>query len=163
MNLERKVLFESGFDCRKFECINDSPKCIPGEGGSHGLSGLKIRWLVRGPEGAVQFLLMTGLTPVPLDDSSHSGLNETMMMPADLGYHAYKPQYPDQDSMGKCEYLDGAECYYDGSGLNAEGAFKTLINAGGEALWEFLGQYYMAVFHDKEYPKPVEFKKPLRK
>jgi len=37
-----------------------------------------------------------------------------------------------------------------------------LVNGGGDALWAFLDGYYDATFNDGAFPKPAEFKMPLR-
>ena len=62
-----------------------------------------------------------------------------------------------------CEYCDGKPCYYDGSGLNANDAMYALVNGGDVALWSFLDAYYAHIFDGKDYPKPAEYPKPLRK
>jgi hypothetical protein len=96
-------------------------------------------------------------------------------MAADLGYHSKFPLYEGQEPMGAvdrkfhtddlkegldrfqisatatgtftpCPYLDGAPCYYDGSGLNAERVLKMLIEKGGEAVWREMEECYLATF-----------------
>jgi len=96
-------------------------------------------------------------------------------MAADLGYHSRVPMYEGQEPMGSvdyklsmdeskeglekfqsgrtatdtftpCPYLDGAPCYYDGSGLNAERVLQILIEQGGEAVWKYLEDYYHSTF-----------------
>ena len=113
----------------------------------HG-SSMRLTFYVKGNSGAVQFLILTGWR-VPYRDrrEGYSGL-----MPADLGYHAKKPQYEDQSlMMDDCEYTDGP-CYYDGSSLNAEKPYEILVTKGEDALWEFLESYYHCVFHGAPYP-----------
>jgi hypothetical protein len=161
MKFERNVFFEKGHDCLKFECIHDHATCAPGKGGSHGIGGVTIRWIVQGPDGAVQFVLYTGWMPMASDQSHYDG-EAHKSIPADLGYHAMEPQYEDQEPHGPCEYLAGLDCYYDGSSLNAELPYRTLVNAGDKALWEFLEQYYMSVFEDGDFPDAVEYSKPER-
>ena len=165
--LEHVVCFEQGYDCIKFECINGSKKCIPGTGGSHGRHGLGIRFVVKGDEGAVQFVLNTGLTPQRAEPSSIGIRNcdwACYMLPVDLGYHSKTPRYDGQEPMADaCEWCGGQSCYYDGSGLNASDAMYALVNGGGDALWEFLDAYYESVFHGAPYPTPVEYNMPLRK
>jgi len=153
MSFERSVAFEPGHDCIRFECVNGSPDCKPGAGGSHGIHGMQIRWILKGEKGAVQFLLFAGWLPEPtqLDFSK-----VRPAMPADLGYHAREPHYAGHSST-KCDLL-GAECYSDGSGLNAHEPFRILCNEGGEALWEFLESYYHCVFEGAEFPKGKPYK-----
>ena len=156
---EHIVKFSSGHDCIKFECIHGSDRCFPGSGGSHGKHGMEIRFISKGPDGAVQFLLFTGWFP----QSGDIDIKDAYAMAADLGYHSKKPQYSGQSVMSEsCEYCDGKPCYYDGSGLQAEDAFYTLLNGGDKALWKFLDQYYDYVFHDGKYPDRVEYSMPLR-
>ncbi len=166
--MEHIVSLEHGYDCIRFECFWGKDKCKPGTGGSHGVHGLSIRFLSKGLEGAVQFLLYTGWLPqkVEVDSIGYRNITkwgtESSMMPSDLGYHSKKPRYEGHSSVGPCKYCDGEECYYAGSGLNASDAMYTLVNGGGDALWEFLDAYYEYVFHNQPYPIPAEYEKPLR-
>jgi hypothetical protein len=163
--MKREVKFEKGYNCIDFEC-QMKKKCTPNN--SHGKRGMSIRFLVHGDKGAVQFLLSTGWYPyyskadkIGYRSIKNSDTSGYFPAPADLGFHSYKPMYEGQTSMGKCSYLNGAECYYDGSGLNANDAYYTLVNGGEEALWKFLEQYYLCVFEDKEYPQVTEYETPL--
>lgn len=171
--LEKIIRFHRGHDCIRFECINSSPDCYSGSGGSHGLSGIRIAFLLKGPRGAVQFLLSTDWGPQKIEpdsigtrriENNNSNTHSYYPMPTDLGYHSKTPHYDGQEPIDStCEYTDGQPCYYDGSGLNAYDAFYALINGGDKGLWEFLEQYYYCVFNDGEYPTPCEYEKPLRK
>lgn len=96
-------------------------------------------------------------------------------MAADLGYHSKFPMYDGQEAMGSvhmktdideskegierfqvsrtptgsftpCPYLDGAPCYYDGSGLHAETVFALLVAKGGEAVWKYMEECYHSQF-----------------
>ena len=165
--MEHIVRFEHGHDCIRFECIDDSPNCKPGSGGSHGIGGMSIRFLSKGEAGAVQFLLYTGWLPQRVTPSQigHRDIWDwgRGTYPADLGYHSKTPQYDGQEVIdGACEFCDGQPCYYDGSGLNANDAMYALVNGGQEALWAFLDGYYASVFEGGEYPEPAEYCKPLR-
>lgn len=168
---QRIVRFEHGHDCIRFECCNGSPDCAPGKGGSHGIHGLAIRFVVKDKEGAVQFLLYTGWLPqhVQRDHIGYYSIRNWGSdhgfdpMPADLGYHSKVPHYEGQTSIDDtCEFCDGQPCYYDGSGLNASQAMYALVNGGDEALWRFLDSHYDAVFHGADYPSPAEYPMPLR-
>ena len=67
-------------------------------------------------------------------------------MAADLGYHSPKPMYKGHaPTKGKCQFLKG-QCYYDGSGLQAEQVFELLIEKGDEAVWERLEEEYIKRF-----------------
>lgn len=168
--LEHIVRFEQGYDCIRFECKWGVVSCVPGSGGSHGRSGLDIRFVVKGDEGAVQFLLATGWLPRHVSDDHmlrhNPGLGVISSVsypsPADLGYHSKTPRYEGQGQMvTDCEWTGGT-CYYDGSSLNADDAMSALVNGGDEALWAFLDAYYDHVFHGGPYPTPAEYPKPLR-
>lgn len=167
MTFEHIVRFERGYDCIRFQCVNDSPTCKPGEGGSHGRHGLTIRFVIKGREGAVQFCLGTGWTPQhakPNDIGYREVANwGSSVYPSDLGYHARSKQYDSQEPISdKCEFCDGEPCFYDGSTLNATDAMYALVNGGGDALWLFLESYYRTVFSGANYPATAEYHKPLR-
>jgi hypothetical protein len=165
--MEHVVRFERGFDCIKFECVFGSDKCKPGTGGSHGRHGMNIRFVVKGEDGAVQFLLHTGWIPqyatpslIGARDCTWSGATQ----PSDLGYHSKTPHFEGHEpSIESCEFCDGKPCYYDGSSLNANDAMYALVNGGEDALWEFLDAYYATVFNRATYPKLAEYKMPPRK
>lgn len=160
------VKFTNGHDCIRFKCINDSERCFPGSGGSHGVHGLNITFISKGSDGAVQFVLYTGWLPF-YQKADNIGSRyydiKASAMPADLGYHSKVPMYEGQSKVGEsCEYCDGAPCYYDGSGLAAYDAFYTLVNGGDVALWKYLDKYYNARFKGGKYPEVTEYCKPLR-
>jgi hypothetical protein len=100
-------------------------------------------------------------------------------MAADLGYHSRVPMYEGQEPMGStnykfdideskeglerfqstqtatgtftpCQYLDGAPCYYDGSGLHAEKVLQMLVEEGGEAVWAYMEACYHEQFDKAE-------------
>lgn len=133
-----------------------------------GIHGVELRMVLKGPEGAIQFVVFTGW---------HWLTNTHGPMAADFGYHARKPQYeghlpiggtafnyekmieigttdhplqfPERVETGTftpCEYLDGAPCYYDGSGLYAEKVFQRMIREGDDAVWQELEQAYASRF-----------------
>jgi len=166
---EHIVKFEMGYDCIKFECMFDDDSCIPGKGGSHGRHGMSIRFVCKGVDGAVLFLLGTDWLP-QFVNKSNIGYRHVKewgshtCYPAGLGYHSKKPKYNEHKPIhDSCEYCDGQPCYHDGSTLNANDAMYALVNGGENALWTFLELYYMHVFHGTEYPEPAEYPKPLRK
>ena len=143
---ERIIRFEPGYDCIRFECVYGSKTCIPHTGGSHGVHGLTIRFVLRGDAGAVQFVIYSGWLPEP------QPYGQAHYMAADLGCHSRTPRYDGQGSMGPCELLDGTPCYYDGSGLNAEEPFRILCSFGHEALWAYLEEMYRHTFEGADFP-----------
>jgi len=131
---ERLVEFAAAYDKR--------PK--------YGIHGVEMRMVLKYPDGAVQFLLFTNwhLPHVHKELKARaltSILNEPLA--ADLGYHSPIPQHDGQTSMGPCVYLDGRDCYYDGSGLSAEHIFKVLLEEGSAGVWRELEEFYQSVFH----------------
>lgn len=151
--------FIEGYDCITFECIEGSPNCQPGKGGWHGKDGLKVLFVSKGKEGAVQFILGLGVTPQTEAQIEWKGY----LYPFDLGYHSKTPRYEGQKPISAhCEFCDNETCYYDGSSLNANDAMLALVNGGDKALCEFLDGYYKHVFYDEKYPVPAQFKMPLR-
>lgn len=126
--LEHIVRCEAGHDCVKFECKWNHPACIPGTGGTHGVRGLILRFVVKGDKGAVQFVLLTDWVPQYATRSSlplyvkewkYKSSFDCYPIPIDLGYHSKVPMHDGQEPISKsCEFTSGA-CYYDGSSLNA--------------------------------------------
>lgn len=116
---------------------------------NYGIHGVECRWLLKGPEGVIQFLIYTNwMLPHINEETDARPLNSQYPhllcrpMPADLGYHSRVPHYEDQETMGPCEYLDMQPCYYDGSGLNAEPLLQALLEQGGEAVWKMMEEEY---------------------
>lgn len=151
--LKRIVKFIRGHNCQDFECIHGHDDCYPGSPGFHGLHGMNIYFALKGDKGVVLFTLFTGWlpTPEPKKDSIDyitPNTGSAGPMPADLGHHSYEPLYEGQYAHENCEFLDGKTCYYSRSSLNAIPAYWTLVNAGEEALWKFLEQYYKCVYQN---------------
>lgn len=144
MKLKRWIEFEPGHD--------HIVQPIKSYGASYGRHGLNMRFLVEGKKGVVQFLLYTDWLPMVNNGYTWKPTYEMSIkpMPADIGYHSYKPMYKGQDPMdGKCQYLHNKKCYYDGSGLQAEEYFAELCNRGEEALWKKMEEYYRITFSKK--------------
>lgn len=126
-----------------------------------GIHGVTMRWLLKGPLGAIQWTVFTNWQlPHVAEETMERALNQHqdriglkvnfLPIPADLGYHSPKPMYEGQRKMGDdCEVLGGV-CYYDGSTLNALLVFNLLREKGGEAVWERLEQEYANRFERKE-------------
>lgn len=125
--LEREVVFNPAFDKR-----NSDPRK------NYGIHGVDMRMYVKGPRGAVQFVLYTGWMLPHV--RSETGNSEPL--PADLGYHSPIPLYEDQFGQESCSALGGARCYYDGSSLNADRIFDVLLNEGSDGVWRELEAYY---------------------
>jgi hypothetical protein len=110
--------------------------------------------ILKGPKGAVQFVLYTSwhLPHVTKELLEKRPMDVTQIrcsflpLPADLGYHSPTRMYDGQIKNENCQYLDGADCYYDGSGLNAERVYEILLKEGSEGVWRELENYYNDTF-----------------
>lgn len=155
--MEKIITFSPAFDKRNSE---------PNK--NYGIHGVDLRMILKGDNGAVQFILYTSwqlphvakeLENKILREAVTGKFNEYSLsifhpLPADLGYHSPTPQYEGQSIASEsCEYCGGKPCYYDGSGLNAERVYKVLLEEGSEGVWRELEDYYNNIFgsEDKEY------------
>ena len=110
-----------------------------------GRHGVDLRMVLKGPRGAMQFVL-----------STHWGIKWDsnfflVPLPVDVGYHSPVPQYEGQvELQSACPYLDGKPCYYDGSGLRAHHVFDILTEKGSDGVWAYLQEEYDAMFGKEE-------------
>lgn len=139
----RRIEFEPGYDC-----IRDYPKCWNTMGGGrHGRGGMRLRFLLGTEEGVVQFLMSASdWMPGSLDEIGSTRIDDAVKLfgaqAADLGHHWTRPVWDGEESNGPCEYLHGAECFYDGSGLNAGPVMARFFREGLDAVWQELEDYY---------------------
>lgn len=121
----------------------------------YGQHCVDFRFYVKGPKGAVQFILYTGWYPhiIPKPGTDWQELSRPIHlsehdnpMPADLGYHSPVPRYEGQEPMETCTVLPEGKCYYDGSTLNASRIFSIMVHEGGEAMWKALEEFYQEIF-----------------
>lgn len=127
---ERIISFQSGYICER----------PSNEGSYHGRHGMNLIFILKGELGAIQFVIYTGWMPnwgISSEDNTH-------LMPADIGRHSYKPKYEDDLKREGCPWLDGKDCYYDGSSLQADEVFKKFVSKGEEAMWAEMEEYYKA-------------------
>lgn len=138
--LEESVQFTPGYVCSA-----SGPH-------SHGRHGMEIRWMLRGPAGAAQFLLFTSWDP-DLDIGAGAVVRPKRRlfppMGADVGYHARRPQFDDHRIMTKVCPVIGGPCYYDGSGLRAETLLRQLLVVGEHAVWAELESVYDRLVTDE--------------
>jgi hypothetical protein len=127
----------------------------------HGVHGMEIRWLLRGPAGAAQFLLYSDWIPGQLSpghglmpDGSYSWQSvrgdPLYPMGADVGYHARRPQFDGQDPMSDECIVLGGPCYYDGSGMRADKLTKVFVQFGEQAVWDELESVYADLVREEE-------------
>lgn len=143
VELKRVIEWEPAFDKRD-----------PDPGKNHGVHGMEIRFLLKGPDLVVQFLISTNWQlehvwrewEVKEDFNPRRDKYKHLLcrpMGADLGRHSTTPLYESERMVSKkCEYLDDRPCYYDGSGLNAEELLKKLIAEGEEPVWKRMTEAY---------------------
>jgi hypothetical protein len=130
----RRIDFEPGYDC----WTNPCPQ-------RHGQHGMNLRFILAGEEGAVQFLMYTGdWVPGAINDIGHLDRSRRLHGPmaADLGHHWLRPVWEGEESQDNCEYLMGAPCFYDGSGLNAGPVLARFFKDGADGVWAELEDYY---------------------
>lgn len=144
---ERTITFTPAWDKR-----SDDPSR------NYGVHGVNMLWYLKGEKGVIQFVTYTNwhLPPVekelreipPKRIGGDYYYWQMRPMPADLGYHAYEPQYESQTAMSEiCALLEDKPCYYDGSGLAAQELFRVLVSEGEEAVWQYMEKYYNDLFH----------------
>ena len=118
---------------------------------NYGIHGCDLRMVLKGPLGAVQFVVYTNwhLPNVQRElderlacDPSRVAIRVHGPMGADAGYHSYEPRYEGQTPMEDCPYLGGKPCYYDASGLLAEEWLNVLREGGSDAIWKKLEEWY---------------------
>jgi hypothetical protein len=136
---ERQVTFIPAFDRRD-----------PSPSKNYGIGSMRIRFVLKGPLGAVQWMIGTAWDvasarrPVAWRDGTRPD-------GWDLGYHSPRPLYEGQEPMGSCDILD-CECYYDGSGLNADLLIENFLAQGDDYVWAALAAYYRTTFEDADWP-----------
>ena len=134
---ERIIEFTPAYDKRDPEPIKN-----------YGTHGVDIRFVLKGREGAVHFLIYTNWQlPHVIQEAKDKSWPQSLYepMPADLGYHSLQPQQ-DQLRTENCPYLDGKPCYYDGSSLAADSVFDRLLQEGDAGVWDALENYYADIF-----------------
>lgn len=119
-----------------------------------GVGACRVWFYAIGPKGAVQFQIGTDWYPEAARRHLGQFPPSERRQPVgwDIGYHAHIPQYEGQTPRsGKCELL-GGQCYYDGSGLQADNWVEGFICGGTAWLWPKLDEYYQFTFEGGEYP-----------
>ncbi len=122
-----------------FDLRNSDPKK------DYGIHGLDVWFILKGEKGAVQYAVSF---PVYLPHLKNTkGLDEIFGF--DVGHHSKQATYEGQTSKD-CNLLDGGECYYDGSSLQADKWTEIIFSTRGkhpeEVLWPMLEQEYIEIF-----------------
>ena len=115
----------------------------------YGIHGMELRFVLKGPEGATQFVIYTNWLLKHNQKEADARMDREFPhlvchpLPADVGYHSPRPIYPEQTFVSKnCEYLDGQPCYYDGSSLQAETLYWQFVEHGEAVVWKELEERY---------------------
>lgn len=116
---------------------------------NYGIHGVELRMVLKGPEGAYQFVLYTNWQLPHVAKEFETKLADPRWphlfhapQPADVGYHAATPQYEGHTAIStQCPYVNGP-CYYDGSGLQAIVMFDLLTREGSDGVWKELERLY---------------------
>lgn len=127
---------------------------------TYGRSSMRLRWLLHGNLGTIQFVMYTGWLPEHVDTRAQFGPRVDTSRPlpcrdgvrpiqpdpmaSDLGFHWRAPVswMTEGDARSDCDLFGGAPCFYDGSGLNAEPVMAALFTDGDEAVWSMMADYY---------------------
>lgn len=141
--LEESVQFTPGYNC--------ADRSMQG----HGVHGMEIAWYLRGPAGAAQFKLFTDWIPGTRSRGhglSRLGRNDTWMlypMGVDVGYHARRAQYEDQEPIHDDCPIIGGSCWYDGSGMRAETLVTQFTVLGEHVIWAELEAVYQRLVDEE--------------
>lgn len=105
-------------------------------------NGIAFGFVVKGDKGAIQFWVNCH---GPLTTEA-SLLQNYIVTPIDLGYHAREPQHEGQKPTElKCDIL-GCPCYYDGTSLGAQELFDQARREGNDVIWAKLEEWYVDQF-----------------
>lgn len=134
--LEESVQFTPGYNC--------SDRSMKG----HGVHGMEICWLLRGPAGAVWLRMLARWTPGELSPG-HGLAPDLRIEPRDLmpdgagfGWDARWPQYEGHEpSPDECPLL-GAPCYKDMSYTGADEPVRRFVAEGEQVIWDALESAY---------------------
>lgn len=142
MTFEHKV-----FVSPSFEHIRPDPK------EDYGIGACRIWFYCVGPKGVVQYNIGTNwyIDSAYAHLQKHKEVYNRHPQAQDLGYHAKEKQNDSQTPM-KCHLIEGGQCYYDGSSLNADEWLEGFRAGGTDWLWPKLEEYYRYVFENGEYP-----------
>ena len=128
---EKRIIWSPSFDRRD-----------PDPGKDYGIGAVKLRFILKGPLGATQFVMSTGWLLKSLRDEGR----KSEPVAYDIGYHSPVPRYGGHYAMpGICEVL-GSECYYDGSTLTAGVVMDAFFENGEDEVWRILRDRYDELF-----------------
>ena len=124
---------------------------------NYGIASMRIWFILKGKNGAVQILLGTDwFLPETIAEYKRIG-NKNKNPPCDLredpqflkcwdvGYHSPKPVFKGQKKH-KCDIL--GKCYYDGSSLRGDDddIVEHFMKEGSDFIWKYLEKEYNIMF-----------------
>ncbi len=118
---------------------------------NYGIHGMELRFVLKGPEAATQFLIYTNWLmkhcQQEADRLHHDRFPHLVChpLPVDVGYHSLRRVEPNQEPHDECEYLDGRRCYYDGSSNLALDLYWRFVAGGDAVVWRELEERYWDV------------------
>ena len=130
-------------------------KRAPDPSKNYGIGACRIVFILKGPHGAVQFMIGTNwYVPSAREHLKNFPRSERDLQQKpggwDVGYHSPKATYKGQAAMsGKCSYVKGGKCFYDGSGLRADEWIEDFVAGGTDWLWPKLEEEYRDLFMKK--------------
>lgn len=127
---------------------------------NYGISACRIWFILKGPLGAVQFVIGTNWHLPDVQRENREWQHDfdckyDKIHPEgwDVGYHAHRPMYGDQPEMD-CDLFEGGRCYYDGSSLRADDWVPKFIEGGTDWLWPELEKEYEERFTESSGGQP---------
>lgn len=125
-------------------------------GCNHGQTGMKMKFLLMGPEGTVQWMSgFSEMVPGNVDiiNSVKSRYPRQSVFDGwDLGYHWPTPLYGNQEYSRRedCPYTSTGVCYYDGSGIAGGELVPIFLSEGPAGIWRELEKYYNSLCNPEE-------------
>jgi hypothetical protein len=115
-----------------------------------GIGGVKIRFVLVGPLGAIHFAINTNWYPAHIQEEQHKDGHRSRYFGvtpdgSDVSYHSRVPMYEGQSRHEGCEWLGGQPCYSDGSSLDSDRIRDILLAEGDEGVWREMEGWY----HDR--------------
>ena len=111
-----------------------------------GIGGVKIRFVLVGPLGAIHFSISTDWYPAHIQEEQwEKGRSRYFSLApegSDISYHSPVPIYEGQSKHESCEWLGGIPCYSDGSSLCADKIRDVLLAEGDEGVWREMEKWY---------------------
>lgn len=119
----------------------------------YGVSDAKVSFVLRNDDGAVSFMMRTGVYPNDWGSDDKEKMEvDAKLAPLEVTTHSYKPRWEQGEPAVKdCKFLDNKPCYSTTSYITAFEPFSTLMEKGIEALWEWLEEHHKEVFSEPIY------------